>query len=790
MTTLHSPAGIGQSVGENEPILEGLRVLEVSHSIAGAYAGRMFADLGAEVLVSEPVGGHPLRRGLNIDSTSPLFSFLMRGKIATTRLWSDVAVDADLILFESIGPPDTALLTRLSEDRAVVAITPWGLTGAWAEEDRPWTDFTIQAEAGSLSNRGVPESYPVGLGGYEHLWAAGSIAATAGMAAVLAADKGRGELVDVSLLEATNYTATMFSTVAAAIAKTASDPTPVRRVLLPSVEKAADGWVGFNLASAQNLEDFLILIERAEWIDDKDWRTPESRYRRYDEFSAAVREWTTKRTVAEIVEQASLFRIPCAPVNNGQTILEDEHVLARRFYIRDATDSYTHPGTPMLFDGVRPEGPAAPLLSAANVGFAPRETRSQVCEATNSLPLQGLRVVDCGNWWVGSLVGTLLGSLGADVIKIESTRRVDGARMLGGTITDRENWWEYGWIHLATNHNKRGVTLDLTEAGGRELISRLIAKSDILLENFSPRVMENAGFTWEAVRNLNPGVLMLRMPAYGLSGPRRDMVGYAQTVEQYSGMCWRTGYPEGTPLNPSGPADPMGGFNAAFALLAALRRRTQTGRGMHIECPLAEAALVMASEQVLEFTAHGTLLGRDGNHRATGGPQGVYAGAGVEQWIAISVTTDAQWQALADLTQIPRWKDPTLETAENRWHRRTELDEDLIGWMYGRDVSSTVTALLEAGVPAAKAHDQRFSDRHPQIASRSYFETTEDPVRGAIPTPILPFTFSRVEAWSYLSPPTVGRDNVDVLSNDLGLSDEEIADLSTRGMIGDRPAGT
>jgi crotonobetainyl-CoA:carnitine CoA-transferase CaiB-like acyl-CoA transferase len=778
---------------DDTALLSDVRVLEVSMTIAGAYAGKLFADLGADVVVTEPPGGHPLRERDTRGGDAPLFAFLAAGKSATTRTWTDLADEADVLIIETADLPDRALLDRLAERIVVVAITPWGLSGPWAESGRPWTEFTLQAEAGSLSNRGDPMSYPLALGGSETLWVAGSFAATAALGALAGAERdGIGELVDMSLLEVTTYAATLFADVAATLSEAMRASSSVRRLLLPSVEPAADGWVGFNLASAQNLEDFLVLIDRPDWLSDEDIQTHQGRYRRSAEFSAAVHAWTKRHTVAEIVEAASMFRIPCSPVHNAATILDDAQVTARGFYVEDASGRFRQPSVPFLFDGVRPPSTRPVTEPGRDAGFARRTNqhqRSAPEPVVGPLPLAGLRVIDFGNWWVGSLVGTVLGSLGADVIKIESTRRVDGARMLGGTITDKPDWWEYGWVNLGTNHNKRDVTLDLTQPEGRELIERLIADADVLLENYAPRVLDNAGLDWAGVAALNPRIVMLRMPAFGLSGPRREMVGYAQTVEQYSGMCWRTGYPDGPPLNPSGPADPMGGSNATFALLAALRHRERTGRGMLVEAPLVEAALTMTAEQVVEWTANNTLLERDGNHTRWHAPQGVYAGSGTEQWLAVSVVIDEQWQALVAYTGIAGWEDPALATATGRWAQRYRLDADLSAWAAGRDVAATAEDLLALGVPAAHVVDQRYVHRHPQIATRGYFEDIDHPVHGRIPIPVLPFRFGRVPRWSQLPPPTVGEHNEEVLEKELGLSRQRIRELADHGVIGNRPAG-
>jgi len=773
-------------------LLAGLRVLEVSETIAGAYAGKLFTDVGADVVLAEPVGGHRLReRDRRGGADAPLFAFLAAGKTATTRDWAELADDADVVIVETSGLPDRGVLDRLAERAVVVAITPWGLTGPYAESDRPATEFTLQAEAGSLSHRGDPASYPLACGGSETLWVTGSFAASAALGAVLGtARSGRGELVDVSILEVTTYAATMFADVAATISGASPQPTVLRRLLVPSVEPAADGWVGFNLASAQNLEDFLVLIERPDWLADEDMTTYEGRYRRSAEFRAAVHAWTRQRTVAEIIDAASLFRIPCAPVHNAASILDDPHVIARGFYVEDAADRFRQPAVPFLFDEVRPASSRPVAEPRADAGFNPApQVAAAPAQLVEGLPLAGLRVIDFGNWWVGSLVGTILGSLGADVIKIESTRRVDGARMLGGTITTDELWWEYGWINLGANHNKRDVTLDLGTPQGRELITRLIADADVLLENYAPRVLDNVGLDWPGVRGLNPGIVMLRMPAFGLSGPNRDMVGYAQTVEQYSGMCWRTGYPDGPPVNPSGPADPMGGSNAAFALLVALRHRQQTGNGMLVEAPLVEAAMTMTAELVLEFTATGTLLARDGNQLRGHAPQGVYAGAGLEQWLAVSVVTEEQWSALRSYTAIAGWDDPALATCAGRWEQRYRLDAELSAWVADRDVAAIVEDLVGLGVPAARVVDQRFVHDHPQIKARGYFEDVDHPVHGRIPLPVLPFRYRAISRWSQLAPPTVGQHNSEVLEKDLGLSRAHIQELDDLGLIGCRPTG-
>ncbi|GAA5050850.1 crotonobetainyl-CoA:carnitine CoA-transferase CaiB-like acyl-CoA transferase [Thermocatellispora tengchongensis] len=749
-------------------------MIEVSGSIAGAYCGRLFADLGAEVRLT----GRAERREQG--GERPLFAYLHAGKRPGTEgdpSLRELTAMADIVVVEADHLPPSALEGR-RPGCVVVAITPWGLSGPWSQERRPWSEFTVLAESGALARCGLPESHPLRIGGRQTFWLAGSMAASAALAAHLEARHGgTGEVVDIALLDVAHYGHTMFSDAASSIRGDERDRAIVRRRFTPSVEPAADGWVGFNIGSAQNLQDFMVLIERPDYLDDPDMLTYHGRYARYAEWSAAVRAWTTRHTVQEIVDLARLFRIPVAPVHNGETILTDAQTVARGFYTEDPTGSFRHPVVPFRFDGKRPARPDH--VVAAPPGDRPAADR----------PFEGLRVIELCSWWAGSYVGTFLAALGADVIKVESPSRVDGCRLVGGTLTDAPSWWEYSNYFLGINHNKRSLTLDLSHPEGLALLKRLLAGADVLLENFAPRVLPGFGLDWEHLHALNERLVVVRMPAFGLDGPLSDLVGFAQTVEQYSGMCWVTGYPGGDPLNCGGAADPMSGSNAAFATLCALARREREGVGTLVESPLAEAALVMTSEQVIEWTANGRLLGRTGNREHDLAPQGVYAGAGEENWLALTVTDDAAWAALKQVAGLARWDaDASLDHVAGRLAQHDELDRELAAWMSGRDATETAALLRARGVPAAAMTDPRFAHEHPQLAAR-LFETVTHPLAGTLPLPVLPFRFHGRGGWSRSAAPTLGRHNTDILAGELGLDEAEIRKLAEENVIGTAPLG-
>ncbi|WP_214104056.1 CaiB/BaiF CoA-transferase family protein [Acrocarpospora catenulata] len=772
--------------------LAGVRVVELSRTLAGAYAGKLFVDLGAEVRLAEPTGGHPMRTGED-GRTDALFAFLAAGKesfLADLDAVTAAPGDVDVVIVESEAASAAERLHRLAETTVVASITPWGLTGPWSAGERPYSEFILQAEGGSVAMRGDPTSYPLMAADQPGYWAAGAMTAAAAAAALRVLERhGRGELIDVSLLNVTAYVTNLFTDAAAAIRETNDFGSVTRRRMTPSVERAADGWVGFNLASAQNLEDFMVLIERPDLLADEEMLTYDGRYRRAEEWNAAVQEWTRRHSVAEIVRMAADFRIPAAPVHNGRTLLDDPHVRARELYTSDATGRFRHPVVPYLFDGRRPASgrPVPGPASAPGLGGRPTARHPG---SPGQPSLAGVRVLDLTSWWAGSFVGTFAGSLGADVIKIESTRRVDGCRMVGGTLTTAADWWEHSNFFLGINHNKRGITLDLTHPRGLELFRDLIAVSDVLLENFSPRVLEQLGLDWDGVRRINPRLVMVRMPAFGLTGPMRNMTGFAQTVEQFSGMCWTTGYPDGPPLNTIGPADPMAGAHASFALLAALRARDATGAGTLIESPLVDAALTMTAGQVITYTAYGRLPTRDGNRAAGIAPQGVYACRGTENWLALSVVTDAHWAALRDYTGIDRWSaDERLATEAGRRQQHDLIDTEVAAWAAGRVLEEVVGDLVALGVPAGRVVDSRCVHGRPQIAATGMFEPVVHPLAGELPLPVLPFRFGGVRQWSRLPAPTVGQHNREVLGSVLGLTETEIEKLAAEHVIGSRPDG-
>ena len=393
-------------------------------------------------------------------------------------------------------------------------------------------------------------------------------------------------------------------------------------------------------------------------------------------------------------------------------------------------------------------------------------------------------------FWAGPFVGHFLATLGADVIKLESIQRPDGIRFASTQQPTAERWWEWCAMLHGMNAGKRGITLDLSQPRGVELARALVARCDVVVENFSPRVLDNLGLRYDDLAREQPGLVMVRMPAFGLDGPWRDRTGFAQTMEQVSGMAWATGFPDGSPLIPRGPCDPLAGMHAVLALLVALEHRRRTGEGQLVESTMVEAALNAAADQVLERQAYGRLVGRAGNRGPVAVPQGLYPCRGTEQWIAIAVVTDAHWAALVDVIGRPPWATAaSLATRAGRRAAEDAIDESLARCLRTEDRDALVARLLAAGVPAAPTIHPSEVAANPQIRARGFLEPVTHPVTGVHELPGLPMRFSGMDRWYRAPAPTLGEHTVPVLRELLGLDDRAIETLRAERIIGDRPVG-
>jgi crotonobetainyl-CoA:carnitine CoA-transferase CaiB-like acyl-CoA transferase len=395
-------------------------------------------------------------------------------------------------------------------------------------------------------------------------------------------------------------------------------------------------------------------------------------------------------------------------------------------------------------------------------------------------------------FWAGPLTGHLLALLGAEVIHLESASRPDGARLVGGVPQTEERFWERGPIFAALNTNKKSMTIDFSDRRGIELLHKVVATCDVVIENYTPRVLDQLGLEYESLKADRPDLVMLRMPGFGLDGPWRDLSAFAFVIEDASGLTWMTGHPDLLPFEPYTIGDPNAGLHALFALQVALEHRAKTGEGGLVEAAMVDAGLNVAAEQLIEASAYGALLARAGNRGPTAAPQNLYQAAAPDDdgrddsWVALAVATDKQWASLRAALGNPEWAaDPALATAAGRRDSHDHIDTFLQQWCRTRTADDIVRLLWDAGVPIAKVVQPHRQPELAQLASRGFFEELDHPVIGRSRYSTLPMQFSRSAGPVHQRhAPLLGEHNEQLL-RELGLTRSEIDALETDGIIGD-----
>lgn len=803
------------------PLAADFRILDLSEGIAGAYCTKVLADGGAEVVKVEPPDGSVLWQrsasGAPIDARygGVLYQYLSCSKRSVV---ADVTVDADVELLRALAHDADAIvwshestigrhaafgvdeLRRLAPHAAVLALTPFGLTSPWA--DRPANEFVLQAMSGSAWGHGSPDDTPVMIGASHGDYAHGTVGA---LGLLIARERirrtGRGELVDVAGLEVLQLAHSFFPIT---FVDLAGRPWRAGRIdTLPGIHRSKDGWIAYWVTTGQQWLDFCAMLERVDWLEDPSLGLMDNRALRHDEIVAGVDDWTAERTTQEIVDFATALRLPIAAVGNGATLPTFDHYVERRCYTTHPRTGVVQPDVWYTLSGGAERRPfePSPALGQHTDEHRGAPARTRESERSDSisddgaLPFEGIRIIDMTAFWAGPIISHPLSMLGADVIHVEAAGRPDGIRMATTIPFGEPGWWETSPYFNGTNTTKRDLAVDVQTERGRELLLDLIATADVFIENYSPRVMDQLGLDYERLEEINPALIMVRAPAFGISGPWRDRVGYAPTIDASSGLSWVTGAPDGPPATVGGASDAVGGMHGTLALLMALEYRRRTGKGMLLESPQIGAGLSTMGEQVVEHSANGALLERTGNRSWVAAPQGVYRvqdsedpfpGVGSDDWIAISIETDGQWRALArvlgDETLV---SGDTLTGVAGRQAAHDRIDDAIAIWARVRTAAAAVEELLAVGVPAAPVVRQHRLDEIESLVARRFYETVHHPVAGTMRVPKFPIRFSSgPEVWNHSPAPCLGQHNREVLTGVLGLTDDGVRELEADGVIG------
>jgi len=814
----------------NEGALQGLRVLELADA-KGEYCGKLFADLGAEVIKIEPPEGSatrfrpPLWKGAPSDEIGLPFLYLNANKCSVTldltrpddrTRFAQLAATADVII-ETLQPGELEalglgydVLSQTNPSLVLTSITGFGQTGP--HRRYRCSDLVVSALGGVLVGVGEPQDPPVALAG-EQAYAMASVnAAASSLIAVHAArETGLGQQVDISVQE------TMLAvTSIAGVGRWLEDgfiPKRFGTALIASVPSGA--------YSCQDGKAYLMINRPAHWTALADWihevtgnqdvlnpmfEGPSSIRQPYRELlDLYISELTQHFCVADFYREGQARHLAVTPLYTARDLIEDAHLKTRGFFAElthAERETLRYPGMPYHFEKtpwrLRSPAPglgehnasafrALPLTNTASCAdhSAPSERRSASSPCRQALA--GLRVVEFTAGMAGPWIGRFLAYCGADVIKVESKAYPDVTRLYipprnpERGIQSQLSPWFTDW-----NAGKRFVAIDLAKTGGVDLAKKLIANSDVLIENYSNGVMAKLGLDYHRdLRPIAPKLIYFATTGYGNSGPNRDYVTWGPNIEALCGLASLSGFPQrDCTMTQFAYPDPLSALHGLFAILSALVCRERTGEGQAIHLSQLEASVAALGQVLMEPLLHGRSPVKLGNRSLVAAPQGVYPCAGDDRWCALTVENERQWSSFCDLLAHPEWKlDPRFPTHEARLENADALDIAICAWTSTRDPYVVMHTLQGVGIPAGVVQDteDQFT-RDPHLAARGFFERIPHEIKGEVIATGIPVGLTRTPGRTPHTGRAIGQDNFEVFRA-LGLSRERIIQLTKLGTI-------
>jgi benzylsuccinate CoA-transferase BbsF subunit len=405
-------------------------------------------------------------------------------------------------------------------------------------------------------------------------------------------------------------------------------------------------------------------------------------------------------------------------------------------------------------------------------------------QPNNRGPLDGYRVLDFGWVLAGAIPGMVLADMGAEVIKVESRQRLDYMRMGRPIVGDQPDPEQHPMFHNV-NRNKLSITLNTMHQQAVELARKLVTRCDVVIENFSPGVMDRLGLGYEDLRRIKPDLIMASISSTGQTGPLRDLRAYAPSIGALAGLDSTLGYKGGRPLGlKHAYGDICGALHTVFALVAALYQRQRTGRGQYIDLSMLRAAVATQGVGLMEYIMTGRVMQPRGNYDPTMAPYGNYPCEGEDRWVSIAVATDEEWQGLKAALGSPAWTaDPKFASRYGRLKHRHELDQHLAQWTAGRSAEN-VTELLQshgvAAVPVMEAEERLFN---PHFRERGLYADIDHPALGAEPIFNLMWNLSQTPSAIRRHAPLIGEHNQQVFCGLLGMSAQEVRALEEGQVI-------
>ena len=796
--------------------LGGLRVLEIGTGPALAYAGKLFADFGAEVIKVESAAGDAWRRMPPLvdpsdgsGAESALFAWLNTNKrsVVASRPADDawlaqLARTCDVVLDARALDEGVAVLGRPVWQAPIETPghVPIEIALTWFGESGPYSEFSgseavCRALAGAVHGSGPVEGPPHMPHDVQTGIAVGLSVFSAAVAALTGSKSGSRRYV-LSLHEC------IFGVVEMEAGMVQDKRHPLRRLGVNrfcgthpgGIYETADGWIGIFTHTLPQWKALCDAIGRPELGSDPRFASGPERMLVADEIDAFLKPALLTRTADEWFALLGDRKHPAVVVPSMATLLTQVVHRERGAFVPVEMDGATFEGpvAPLRLDDAGPlPGGKAPRKGAdsgfyrqAGLDHLPR--RRLLPAPAGRLPLEGIRVIDLTMGWAGPLATRTLADFGAEVIKVESTGYPDWWR--GANFTEefyRDRLYEKNSNFNMMNRNKLGITLDLTQPEGKALLLDLVAHADAVIENYSAEVLPKLGLTYETLRARNERLVMVSMPAFGLGNAWSNTRAYGGTLEQASGLPCYTGHPDGPPAMTSyAYGDPIGGLNAGAAMLVALFAQQATGQGRHLNLSQVEAMLAMTAPYMIEQSVSGAVSPRQGNRHPTAAPHGCYRCAGDDSWVVLGVG-DAQWPALcraigrADLAA-----DTALAEAAGRRAQHDRIDAAISEWCATRGADDAMQQLQHAGIAAGavKPMWQVLQDRH--LLARGFWRDVERPYVGRYSASTSWFRMPGGPASIRHVSPTLGQHTDQVLASVLGMGAEQRAALERRGITG------
>ncbi len=786
--------------------LENVTVIEASEGVAGAFCGRMLAAFGADVIkIERPPAGdwtrvsEPRLSGVRELESGALHLHLNMGKRSVLLDWhthygsetlkklirsADVLLeDWDVGALGRMGLADgvDSLNPRLID----LSLTPFGTRGAYAK----WTSTPLVSLAlgGFLYLSGDEDREPLAIPGHQPAYLAGLHGYGGVMIALWERQRtGRGKRVSVSEIEtlaALHQFTTVMHTYGGVVrsrhgARWENKGNYGRYPI--TILPCKDGYVSFAVSTEGQWDMLFPMVGQTELLEDPRFATFVERREHADDIDAILIDWMKDKTRREVFEfAAGEWSEPASPLLHLSETLDDEQLRRRKFFAQvehpDA-GALAYPTVPFRMSLTPPQFRAAPRLGEHTVetlraisseGSEPDALR----EPTVGPPLTDVRILDLTRVWSGPLATRILADFGAEVIKI-SDPRVPIDR-LGGT-------------NNKLNRNKPNLALRLDHESGRDMFLELAAISDVVVENFRPRVMKKFGLTYEDLRVVRPDIVMCSMPGYGTNGKYADYPAFGPSVEAMTGLPSMMGYEGGPPRTSSlAYPDPVSALNSVAAIMTALNYRRRTGQGQFIDLALIEGPICQIGEFIVAHSHDGSQPARGGNAHPEHSPYGVYPAKGDDEWIAICVMSDAQWDAMRllmgepELTNSPEFADSSV-----RRHNAERLNAIVSEWTREHDAAELASALQSVGIAAGRASKNYQLLTDPHLSERGFFVEIEEPDVGAKVYPGQAIRMAGLDPSSWTPSARLGEHTKSVLGQLLGLGDGRIAQLEQEETVG------